>query len=214
MPPRAFALPVALFALAGCFSTPPLHTARPLPNGQTQLALAGSVYGWEDPEDGEDLRWGNLELQARFGLGAGVDGGVKTNLFSSLGIDVNWALVLNEDTALSVNPTVELPYYESSIFWLPVLWDCHRTETAAITLGAFGGYFQSYVDDDDGDELFADMFLAGAVGGSARLFGGSITAMLGPEDEGRFVPDFRMVMVDESGEQPFPVFMLSFGYLF
>lgn len=185
-----------------------------MPKGEVQLALAGSVYGWEDPEDGEDLRWGNIEVQARFGLAQRLDAGLKTNLFSSIGGDLNYALVLDEHTAVSVNPTFELPYYESTLFWLPVLWDCHRSDTATITLGAFGGYFHSYVDEDEEDELFSDMFLAGAVGGSARLYGGSVTALLGPAEGGRFAPDFRVVMVDDPGEAPFPVYMLSLGYVF
>lgn len=81
------------------------------------------MYGWEDPEDGEDLRWVNLESQARFALGAGTGEGVETNLLSILGIDVSWALVLDAKTALPVNPTVEFPCHESSSLWLPVLRD-------------------------------------------------------------------------------------------
>lgn len=205
---------LALVVCAGCFTTPPLHPARPLKKGDLQLALATSAYGWEDPEDNESERWANIEFQARKGLGDRVDAGFKTNLLSGLGLDVNCALLLDDDTALSIDPTFELPYYESTLVWLPVLWDCHHTDTCTLTVSAFGGYFHSYMSEDEEDDLFSDLFLAGDVGGSARLYGAGISALLGPADKGRFAPDLRVVLVDDPGQDVLPVYMLSLGYLF
>ncbi len=200
---------LAVAVCAGCFTSPPMHPARPLEQGERQFLLAASLYGWEDPEDGEDERWGNVEFQARSGLGPRLDGGLKTNIVTSFGIDLNYALFVDDHMAVSVNPTFEILYYEPMIFWLPVLWDCHHSERTTVTLTGFTGYYYSSMSPDEEDDLFSEVFLSGDVGETAWLYGGGIRVRVD-----HVVPDFRVVVFDDPDGEPLPVYMLSIGYLF
>lgn len=189
-PHRALALAGAAL-LAGCYSTATLHTARPVAPGKTQVGFALGSFLGED--DGDAATLATVEGQLRRGVSERMDAGVHVTSLGNVAFDVNYALLLTEGQALSVDPTVELS--TGTYVWLPVLWDFYTTDALVLTASVRGGRYWTELDGDEDfllDELEQD----------AWLYGAGLAARVRVSDSLSLVPEVRVtrVDVDELGE--------------
>ena len=139
--------------LSGCPSVNTLHPARPVPVDKVEYSGGLGVYAFDDDLGSTTLPL--VEAQVRWGLGEQYGAGLKVTSFSMIQADLNYALILNEDFALSVDPTIAfLPLggLLATYLWLPVLADVYTSENLTLTLsGRVGHLFLSDTEGPDDD---------------------------------------------------------------
>jgi len=143
----------SLPCLAACPSTTLLHTATPLPVGETEFGLGVGAYGIVDAGSGNALQpAGLVEFQFRRGLYENLDGGLRLANIGMIQGDLNWAPINGDRFALSIDPTLSVvmgPGVTATYLWLPLLADVVKTDRATVTLSArIGQFFANDVDDD------------------------------------------------------------------
>ncbi|QDV09554.1 hypothetical protein Poly30_51120 [Planctomycetes bacterium Poly30] len=203
---RSFAhLLVVSGLFASCYSTATLHTARPIEKGEVQGAFAlGSFVG---EEDGDFAALPTLEGQVRFGLDERFDLGVQITNLGILGIDVNYAVLLTEDQALSIDPTVEFTY--GTYLWLPILWDFHQTENLTLTGSIRGGRYWPSQDNAGKDYLLDDLEA------DVWLYGPGLAAKIRLNDSVSLAPEVRVLWADREGVSTSPPLVsVSLGLIF
>lgn len=194
--------------LSGCPSVNTLHPARPVPVDKVEYSGGLGVYTFDDDLGSTTLPL--VEAQARWGLGEQYDAGLKVTSFSMIQADLNYALILNEEFALSVDPTIAfLPLGGplATYLWLPVLADVYTSEKLTLTLsGRVGHLFLSdsgNLDDDD------DIGLDGATG----LWGIGIGMRHRLSDKLTLMPELHAVFPTEDVGADV-LYSFSVGFLF
>ena len=168
---------LASIALTGCVGVTTQHTATPIPKGDVEFGVVPGAIGAVAP--GGSAIVPNLELALRYGISDTVDFGVKIT-GPLVTADVNVALILQDNFALSLDPTVGLLYFsidDATFIWLsgllPVLADVVKTDGMTVVAGAKVGYIYISASDSNGDEEISgsgDGFTLGAtVGAKFRL---------------------------------------------
>ena len=191
--------------LAGCYSTATLHTARPIEVGEVQGAVALGSFVAE--EDGDVAVLPTLEGQVRLGLAERYDFGVHLTNLGVLGLDLNYAVLLAEDQAISIDPAIEFSY--GVYAWLPVLWDFHQTEGITWTASLRGGRYWQKSDGED------ESFLVDDLEADVWLYGGGLGAQIRINDSIALAPEVRVIWADREGVSTSPPLVsLSFGLVF
>lgn len=190
--------------LASCYSTATLHTARPVAPGETQTGIAIGSFVGED--DGDASALPTIEGQVRYGLKDRLDVGVHITNLGTLALDANYAILMTEDQAVSIDPTVEFSF--GTYAWLPVLWDFYRSETMTLTAAARGGRYWLDLDEDEDfllDELEAD----------AWLYGGGLAGRIKLTESLDLAPELRVIWVDSDDTSlRSPLVSFSLGLIF
>lgn len=144
---------IAIFTSSGCVSYSTLHTAEPVPEGQTEGAVSGSFYGLS--ADGESLELPNTELAIRYGVSEDSDLGFKVYPLG-VAFDYNHVLVEDEGFLLSANPYISgtrIVGGDASVTYgfalFNILADVVRSEAATVTLGVKPGFFYGIGTADD-----------------------------------------------------------------
>jgi hypothetical protein len=150
----------------------------------------------------------NFEGQMRRGYGDRVDAGLRVSNLSMLHVDLNYALVMNDQFTLSVDPTISLvPTADSLVSYvcLPILADVVRTENMTVTLSARYGYFflDDLADSDDGFGLHESTPLVG-FGIGLRLRTGGITWM----------PEIHLIQGTDDSIDDNTLYAVSLGFVF
>ena len=182
---RAVVFVVASFGLAGCPSLTTLHTARPVEVGKNEVGIALSTYTFEDGDSTDYLP--SLEAQVRHGFGPRVDGGLRASSLSMLQVDLNYAVVLNDRFALSIDPTLAvLPIAGISMYQVlvPVLADVITSDRFTLTLSIKPGRVAVHDTDDDNDI---------GIEASSGLLGYGIGAKWRVNDSLTLFPEFAAV---------------------
>ena len=164
---------LATGALAsGCPSLSTLHSARPVPTGELEYSGSVGFYGFDGGDEG-NVYLPLLEAQVRKGFNQRIDAGLKLSSFSTLQVDLTYALILKDDLARSVDPTVAvLPIAGSlvSYLWLPVLVDVITTDDVPVTLSVRWGV--ASIDGISSNDIGLEEstpFVGGGIGVRHRL---------------------------------------------
>lgn len=203
----ALLLPLA----ASCTSITTLHTARPLPVGETEVVFAPGVYVFDDTDPGDETAWlPFFEGGVRHGFGERVDAGLRTTAFATFSADVNFALVKTERFALSVDPTVSVfgllvPDLWISTLWLQVLADVYTSDDLTVTVGVKPGYASVDLDDDDGDFGFRE---------STEMLGFGLGARWRASDSLALLPELNVIFLqdDELDDEVIWTFAVGFAF--
>ncbi len=159
----------------GCASLSTLHTAKPVPTGETRLTGAGSWQSFAirdentaDPNDYQAITFPSAEMQMRYGITDFMDVGFKLSMPLSFAVDLNLAVVNREHFAVSIDPSVSPFYFGSgdNAAWsvwafAPVLVDVISAGPVTLTLS--GKYAVWYIGstDESGSESTTSQWAGG-----------------------------------------------------
>lgn len=150
--PCGFALATVIVSwasvLAGCPSVARFNRAAPIGKGQLEVtvapALAGPSDGFKVDTEGEPyvgseggINWfPSLDLEARYGLSAHVDGAVTLrNMGTTFGLDLKLALAHGRAGAIAFDPAVQVGLNGSYLgFEAPLLFDVRASRVVTLTL--------------------------------------------------------------------------------
>lgn len=168
---------LAAMATQGCLSTVPMHTARPIPSGETQVRVSGGFHAVESKKGANSLSKQTLYPEASFRVRHGAGGSVDVGFFlhsamfpPGAGFDVNIALIDREWGTLSLDPAVSIGwgYLDDvagpfdvvafqSLSTLNILMDVLRSQYVTLTIGLKPGYYYSEGFDGSGPALGASI---------------------------------------------------------
>jgi len=193
--------------LSSCPSLSTMHTARPIGLDETEFSGVVGVFGFDDDHDNGVVPI--FEGQVRRGFGERYDAGLRISNFSMLHADLNYALVMNDDFVLSVDPTISvIPVGDSLVSYvcLPILVDVVRTEDMTVTLSARYGYFSldGYADSDEDDFGLTESTPLVGFGIGLRLRAGGITWM----------PELHMIQATDDSIDSNTLYAFSLGFVF
>lgn len=163
---------VAIGGISGCMSTVPMHTAEPVPTGETDIAVAVGAHLEQSTHVPTvtpfvESIYPEVSLHVRRGLRGPVAVGGRissVNLPPGGGVDLNWAVVDRPKVAVAINPTVLFGWAHlqdvSELFGaglafqtlgtVNLLVDAIRRERFTLTVAAKPGYFHSFGDSGSG----------------------------------------------------------------
>jgi hypothetical protein len=158
-------------------------------------------------DDGDVSALPTLEGQVRFGINERLDLGVHVTNLGSFAVDANFALLLTENQAVSIDPAVELSF--GAYAWLPLLWDFYQTDSLTLTGSVRAGRYWVDLDNDED-------FLLDELEGDAWLYGGGLAAHVRLTDTVVLTPEVRAMWLDiDEGERlSSPLISFSLGFIF